>query len=73
MKYILGTLLITISTVIGLASFTALLIASRIHSIHAVSGEIVNTLGNGEFFLISVMTLLLIAVISLIIKERHFA
>ena len=73
MKYILSTLIITISTVIGFASFTVLLIVNRIHSIHAVSGEVINTLGNGEYFLITVMTMLLITVITFIIKERHFA
>ena len=73
MKYILSTLIITISTVIGFASFTALLIVNRIHSIHAVSGELVSTLGNGEYYLITVMTMLLVTVITFIIKERHFA
>lgn len=73
MKNIFATMLITLSIIIGFASFTSLLIVNRIHSIHAVTGEIINTLGNGEYFLITVMSLLLIAVMSVVIKERHFA
>lgn len=73
MKHILKTLLIIVSIIVGFVSFTALLIAKKIHSIHAVTGEAVNSLANGDYFLITVMTMLSIAVIIFITKERHFA
>lgn len=73
MKNALMTLLITVSVVLGMTMFGGLLVASKMHSVHAVTGEVVNALGNGGYFLITVMSILTAAIVSVIVKERHFA